>query len=406
MQNDDFIGQRFGKDGQVEVVGWSGKKSGCGEKLYDIKCHECAKDPELFGLAEYVSSKFHLKEGKLLCGCSPSPRYSESQTMLMLRRVSQDKYNIKGFVGNFTGSKSKIDVGCNTCGHSWNTTTASAFLRGTGCVVCALVQRGIEHRVPDDQMIAKFKRHDHFKDSQFWRSDRKNTLGTKDFWQHTCPVCSSDEYVANGLCSGVFEAATGDLHKGNRACRCGKNYRWTKLQREFAIRKMLHNEGGKYSFVGWTTDSHHSNSKITLNCVDHGNWNVSLKNALHNKRRCPTCSKTGYDSKKTGFVYIMDIGGSQGSFTGYGISNKWSQRVGQHGVKLRKKDFSIGVVQVFQTSGYAAQDIERLLKSQFPIVDQFVEGFRTEATHSYLYSDVVAFVKEKLEKLDSAPTTQ
>ena len=326
--------------------------------------------------------------------------------MVLLRRAALTKYKVKGFVGKFTGSKSKIDVECNDCGHSWQSTTASAFLRGTGCLVCALVKRGIEHRVPEEDMIAKFKRHDHFKNSEFWKSERKNTSGTKDFWHHTCSVCSSDEFVRNRLCSGVFEAATGDLHRGTLSCRCAYNFRWTKPQREFAIRKLLLEEGGKYSFVGWTTDSHNSNTKITLNCADHGNWDVTLKNVLHNKRRCPTCSKTGYDHNKTGFVYVMDIAEKDGNFTGYGISNKWAQRVGQHGVKLRKKDFSIGVVQVFQTSGYTAQDIEKLLKSQFPVVDQFVEGFRTEATHSYLYCDVVDFVKQTLEQLDSAPATQ
>lgn len=40
---------KFGKEGQLEVVGWGGRFKSIGVKFYILKCKKCNQDTELFG---------------------------------------------------------------------------------------------------------------------------------------------------------------------------------------------------------------------------------------------------------------------------------------------------------------------------------------------------------------------
>jgi len=58
---------RFGEEGQLEVVGWSGRNKG-GHKLYILECNKCSQDGELFREGYFRSLKGHLVKGAVPCG--------------------------------------------------------------------------------------------------------------------------------------------------------------------------------------------------------------------------------------------------------------------------------------------------------------------------------------------------
>ena len=98
----------------------------------------------------------------------------------------------------------------------------------------------------------------------FNKSDKELSSGGKPYWEYTCPVCSSDEYVQNGLCSGVFTSTSSSLCRGSKGCRCGGNYYWTKEQREYQIQKICKKEG--FIFIGWVDGYKNADSKIVWMC--------------------------------------------------------------------------------------------------------------------------------------------
>jgi len=53
---------KFGSEGQLTVVGWSGKTNG--NKFYILKCGACSEDPELFAGGYFISLKGGLLRGQ------------------------------------------------------------------------------------------------------------------------------------------------------------------------------------------------------------------------------------------------------------------------------------------------------------------------------------------------------
>ena len=77
LQQDDWSlsKPRFGEEGQLEVVGWSGKSWSA--KFYILKCNKCSQDSELFGEGYFRSVKSVLVKGQVPCGCSRNPNWSQ-----------------------------------------------------------------------------------------------------------------------------------------------------------------------------------------------------------------------------------------------------------------------------------------------------------------------------------------
>ena len=55
----------FGEEGQLEVVGWSGKRAGRNDKFYVGRCTKCSQDSELFGEGYFRSLKVNLIQKSL-----------------------------------------------------------------------------------------------------------------------------------------------------------------------------------------------------------------------------------------------------------------------------------------------------------------------------------------------------
>lgn len=193
----------FGKEGQLTVVGWSGKSYGT--KYYILKCNKCSEDTELFGDGHFKSLRGHLSTGAIPCNCARSYRWSKCQyEILCLRKADELGYKFLGFLG-WLGRVTKLHLSCPEHG-KWTSGIIKDFVnRGVGCPEC---NGGT--RKADEVMIASFFASEAFDPAtKFWRSGRNNTQGKRTHWNVECPVCGEQA-----------EAYCGSLQKGHRPCAC------------------------------------------------------------------------------------------------------------------------------------------------------------------------------------------
>lgn len=303
---DDFIGTTFPtpNGGVLTVVGWDGERSGRTKK-YTIECSICSKDTELF-LDDFKSTKGHLVNGYVPCGCAKSPRWSEYQYKVRVQRECRVRgYIFHGWVEKFKGCKTKLDLENLKTGNRWGSTNIDRLMRGKGDPEEGKLKRK-ESKTLDDNVHSKaFHKAGFAEDYVFTRStERVGSRGWDVYWDYTCPTCSTDEYVKAGVCSGVFTSFISSLKKGIKSCRCGKSYRWTQKQREYQINKVCHEEG--LTFISWCDEKvgYKSNkSKFNWKCSQGHDCKTSVVNFLSHSARCMTCRKDKQKEQGVGYGY-------------------------------------------------------------------------------------------------------
>lgn len=385
----DLTGERFGVDGHLEVMGWSGSRMANGVELLSVYCHTCAKDTELFGNGLFKTSLANLKSGCIPCGCSKRPSWTKEQYTIRVSRKCKDLgFIFNGFVGRWAGIDTKVSIK-DVDGEIRETSSIDRLISnkmGNG------KSGGITK--PDEVMSASFMSSGTFHEgTKFWRvpSSRKEQT-----WAMSCPICSSDKYVVAGLCSGVFTSVAGSLQQGLFPCRCSTQFRWTQQQREFQITSALLEEGNTAEFIGWKEPYVGCESRAIIYCKEHGNWDASISSLINTGSRCPRCAKTGFDSTKPAWLYVLKISGGGNSFTGYGISNFIDKRLAAHRCTLTAGGYSIENCILFDAAGIVVRDTENAIKAKFARFPQSLEGFKTEATYEHLFSDVANFASSQI----------
>ena len=389
------IGSVFGENNHLIVIDKLPDS-----KMYKVHCNVCAVDSELFGGGHFLSTLGNLNQGQIPCGCSKSYRWSAEQYAVRVSRICDVKgYDFLGFNGSTVRNTTKIQLKCRRDGFVWESTTIAHLLSGNGCLECAKEIMSKSSKKKDDDMVKSFLASGKFTDSyKFWRSDSKNTTGFRTLWNYECPTCSFDEYVKAGTCSGLFSAGSSEIINGNKNCRCSVAYRWTAEQRVLQINNIIQKEKLQYKFVGWESDKRNSDSKIIMNCEKHGEWCVDISSFVNGGSRCRSCSKTGFRPYGPSVVYVLDVRSDVESFTGYGITGDIELRKRQHKWELKKHNLVINDMETFEMDGKLAKEIESAIKTNFEMFPQKVKGFRTEATYSWNYSNVVNFIEERLDK--------
>ena len=204
----------FGNEGQLEVVGWSGKNKSRA-KFYLLKCKICSCDSELFGDGYFKSEKSSLVGlSAIPCGCSRRPSWSKSQfAVLCNRKAAELGYTFLGFSGTWIGQNTKITLNCKDHG-TWTSGSINNFIsKARGCTVCGIDSSATSKIKPDDVMSASFFALGAFHpDTKFLRSERVNSYGLKPYWHVYCPDCQEQG-----------ESSSSDLQKGQRPCACSKH---------------------------------------------------------------------------------------------------------------------------------------------------------------------------------------
>lgn len=240
----------FGDDGQLGVVGWSGR-NGWSVKYYIVKCSKCTQDSELFGEGYFKSLKDNLLRGKVPCGCSKRPLWSKEQFVIRCYRKSNELgYSFLGFVGEWKGQKTKIRMLCVKHGE-WNSGTIHSLVGDeAGCLGCAIDVVSEARTKPDDIMVTSFISTGGFADgTKFWRTDRKDSQGYKPYWGVDCPECG-----------GKGETRGSNLQKGCRPCACS-----------------MHRQ--QEAYINWITDNHDMAIAIKFGVANNSRRRVGQQNA-------------------------------------------------------------------------------------------------------------------------------
>ena len=211
LQQDDWSLSKpmFGKEGQLEVIGWSGKNPT--HKFYILKCSKCSQDSDLFGCGYFKSVKGSLVKGQLPCGCSKKTLWSKDQYVVLCSRKAKDiGYTFLGFVGEWQGSRSKIKILCEKHGE-WSSGIIDNFTHvGNGCPLCGDEVSAEAKIKPDHLMIESFFASGAFHpETKFWRSDRKDSRMSRAYWFVYCPECGE-----------TGQGSRSNLQKGKRPCGC------------------------------------------------------------------------------------------------------------------------------------------------------------------------------------------
>lgn len=219
--------------------------------------------------------------------------------------IAKEGITVLGFVEPWVGWQTKLICNCEKHGE-WGTTNISDFKQGKSCPKCGY-QAAAEFlkakNLKDDSIhIEHFMKTGAFKEgTKFWRSDRKTKAGATAYWNYTCPVCSNDEYVKAGVCTGVFESSTSGLKKGESACRCSQSYRYTKEQWEYRLKKQCKKRG--YKFIGWSNEKFGSMFKFKYFCKAHGIQEMTALYFLKGQG-CAHCA--GFNQKQAYINLVQD----------------------------------------------------------------------------------------------------
>lgn len=200
---------RFGDEGQLEVVGWSGRYKS--NKFYILKCENCSMDSELFGQGYFKAKKSHLTNmAATPCGCSKRVNWTEDQfKTLCHRKAEQAGFEFIGFSSNYFGAYTQIKLLCKLHG-MWESTNINNFLNNRGCPACQSVTISGLKSKSDETMISSFLATAKFPDgTKFWRSDRENNRGKKVYWFIYCPECEQ-----------IGETSSSNLQQGQKCCGC------------------------------------------------------------------------------------------------------------------------------------------------------------------------------------------
>lgn len=247
---------------------------------------------------ESTSVEKHLRRDGCSCKmCSrerslDSVRLDETEMIKSLDVACRERDSL--FIGwkdkKFNGIYSLVEQYCGKHDFTWDTTHAKSLLDGamqtSGCKHCHKELMLMINNKKDIHHIQQFLDTQNFLDgTRFWRNNDKLTkCGARNYFNYTCPVCSNDEYVKAGLCSGVFTSFIGHLKAGRKSCRCSIGFRWTQEQKTFRVGKLI--EESNIHVSGWV-----DKDTLELTCSNcHTDWCPSYNNVVFNGNRCPVCS--------------------------------------------------------------------------------------------------------------------
>lgn len=258
-----------------------------------LSCDKCSQDEELWPYGSIKSTRGNLIKRQVPCGGTNRRSMTRNQYEILINRKADTLgYKFVGFKGGWCGGSTQLELYNESTNNYWDVPKITDFLRdGRMDPEERKVNTSNRMVVEDTIHIENFMSTGKFLDgTQFWRSSKENIKGYKTYWNYTCPVCSNDEYVKAGICSGVFETLTNSLKKGVVGCRCSKVYRWTQNQREYQISRICSEEG--LIFVGWGTEKGYINehSKFKWLCSKGHDCSTDTKNFLKGAR-CKTCKK-------------------------------------------------------------------------------------------------------------------
>ncbi len=239
----------------------------------------------------------------------------------------------------YKNNRSKALIRClvDGCRCEWIATPFNLIHKKSGCPKCAG-----NYRYTEQERINQIN---NIKNISFVRWD--GVYKTK-----------SDKAVVKCLIDGhEWSASVGSLFNGKKGCpKCGGVYRYTEIERINQI-----NERCGISFVRWVDFYKNKFSNVVLSCDKNHEWVTTVRDAVSHRRGCPSCSISGFNKSKHGFLYLLKS--DCGLYFKVGISNKYENRIST----LRKSTpFEFSLIELYEnSSGNLIFNLERMFHKKY-----------------------------------------
>ncbi|AXC36582.1 hypothetical protein [Escherichia phage UB] len=152
------------------------------------------------------------------------------------------------------------------------------------------------------------------------------------------------------------------IYKGTGCPECnGRNILKEQTARDRVIQKCKEKKYTckEYIFNGSI------NTILELNCdiIDHPSWKCSYNHFINTNTNCPSCSKTGYDINKPGFLYINEIYDTIGNLVSYkfGITGNCKNRFRKYNANKYR---SVPYICYFSNDGNLINELEKIIKKE------------------------------------------
>lgn len=189
-------------------------------RKFILECEICSKDKELWPYGSITSVRSNLVKDSVPCGCTKSPKWTQSQYELLIKRKCEEKgYVFRGFIGDWKGQNTYLRLHNPQNGNTWESATINSFLNnGHGCPLEAGNKRWTAQE-REQQINNVFK----VEGGRFigWKGEYKNQLSkfkwlcseghpcetsVNDFLNNgcRCPTCYKIKQRENGTCYGYY----------------------------------------------------------------------------------------------------------------------------------------------------------------------------------------------------------
>lgn len=257
--------------------------------------------------------------------------------------------SFKRWDGEYRNSNSRAFVACEF-GHEWSVNINGLINGGNRCKECQSKRLSEVKRADESCVIGKIVNR---KMVSFVRWDC-GYRNQKSIAVVNCLVCGHE-----------FKSSVTNLTDSKNGCpKCSGKYKWTPEERITQINKI-----NSISFVRWESEYKNCRSKAIVSCSLCGNeWGAQVISLISAGRRCPSCSKTGFNPSIGASLYVLRS--ACGKLMKIGISNNHKKRL----AKLSKSTpFDFVLVDLVCGNGALISNLEVAIHS---ITDECEFGFK------------------------------
>lgn len=303
--------------------------------IYECHCTECAKDPELNGLALYSARKGELDRGVLPCACSSRTNWSPEQYGVLVRRASSG--TIVADIPISCKNGTKVLCTCTICQYKWKPRIGNVIHMGSGCPNCA----GNAPWTEADLRAALL-------DRQFKLIGFTGKISTKSKIELEC---------AHGH---RWMPTVRDVTNGGYGCPdCAGNRKILESTAIDQINAICADRN--WIFHGWIGSWKGHRTVMDISCQCGCRWRPWYNPIISGRTGCPQCSHNGFNPSVLGYLYLYRWDHpTLPSFLKYGITNYPAQRIQQQ--QSKSKHVPTLIILVEFENGRDAQDIERDIK--------------------------------------------
>lgn len=169
----------------------------------------------------------------------------------------------------------------------------------------------------------------------------------------------------------------------NKDCKCGICHGKYGVTRDVFIERA--NEKHSFLYNYDKTNYVHSNTKVIITCLKHGDFEQTPKSHLYG-RGCPDCGEYGYQPSKPGYFYVQKLESEYKVLYKYGITGDMDRRITE---QSRNSVFNHTIlVERYFEDGKKPLLLEKFLKthieSGIATPDELQSGFTETFDEKYL----------------------